>query len=64
MMATKSRSKFSPLKKRNDESEAGDHEIMNISYTSASSSGTFKEGIMNHNVFNYALYSLISMNDT
>ena len=50
-MATKLRSKFSPLKKRSDESEAGqgDHEIMNISYTSTSSSGTFKEGIVKHN---------------
>ena len=55
-MATKSRSrsKFSPLKKRSDEIEAGefesDHKIMNISYTT-SSSRTFKEDIMKHNVF-------------
>ena len=65
-MATKSRSKFSPLKKRSDESEAGegDHEIMSISCTSTSNSGTFKEGIMNHNnVFNHT-YSILSMVDT
>ena len=46
---TKSRSnKFSPLKKRNNEREAGesgDHEIMNISYTPTSNPKTFKEGI-------------------
>ena len=50
-MATKSGSKFSPLKKQNDETEASendhelDHEIMNVSYTPTSSSSTFKKGI-------------------
>ena len=50
---TKSRNssnKFSLLKKKNDEREAGesgDHEIMNISYTPTNSStiATFREGI-------------------
>ena len=46
-MATKSRIKFSPLKKRNDEKEVSenDHEIMNISYTPTGNSSTFSKGI-------------------
>ena len=57
-MATKSGSKFSPLKKQNEETEAGenDHETMNVSYTPTSSTSTFNKGI--ERIMKLYLYTL------